>query len=1117
MASDRAPVLGREGIEAIAAAATSLWERLEDEALRATDGCHDHIVESRVNRWSEVVAPANPDGLRQRLQWDALDLVAARPALAPARWPSGRDLPGWSYTLALIVAATAGTPGGAGEVDPPIGIEPPGPPTDPAVPLPYEEVWLPALAVARRLLWERLGDGLRAGRPAPPVTLASTATRDLERRLLEILVELGGPTLAEEFGRARPGGEVLRAWFLADVPGPRGRSAYLNFVRQITADGLVGLWRRYPVLARLVASSVDAWVRRTEELLVRLATEFESLGDVLGQEPRPGTARVVRALPDLSDPHEGGRTVVALVFEDGRRLVYKPKGLEMEVSFNRLLEWCNQRDGALPFRVVQVRDRRSYGWVEYVEARPCESDAEAARFYRRAGGLVCLLHVLRAIDCHRENLVASGEHPVLVDAEALFQHEASLVVDRAVPEFEAAAIREFEDTVLRTGLLPRWFVSSEGDALDLSALGGWGLDQPSASLQQWVHVNTDDMRLLNRPLAMSPAGNEPFALGEVERAHDHVGSVIEGFQRTYRMLVRERESLRSDRVLSEFRGRRSRFIVRPTWIYWAIRRWALSPEFLRDGVDYSIELDVLSRAFLTVSERPAAWPVLSAEIKAMEELDIPYFTAWCDDSCLSGTGLARPVEGYLREPSFRQAADRLDRLDEDDLCRQSLVIRGAFAARAAGAHGPTIPREGLAVARPVAPGTPAPLTGAELLAEAQTLARVIEQAALFEADGRVAWMGIAPLRNNARYQLYPMGASLYDGCSGVALFLTALDHVTGQSHFRHLALRAVAPLRGWIRGPGASGTRFARQIGLGGGLGLGSVVYALLAMHRFTHDPGLLDDARAAALLISDELVAADHVLDVMGGAAGAILGLLPLLDVTGDPAVRDRALACGLHLLNRSERQAGGAWAWRTVARAPLTGLSHGAAGIAYALLRLWAATGDDRFRAAAVGALTYERTRFRPEAGNWPDLRDEAADAGEDRFGFGWCHGAPGIALARLGALPIFDDGIVRHEIRVGLETTACYPSDGVDHLCCGNMGRIEVQLVAGGRMGAETWATEAQRASAWVVRRAAESGGYRLFPLIRTNFPYPGLFGGLAGIGYQLLRLARPGPLPCVLLWE
>jgi lantibiotic modifying enzyme len=39
------------------------------------------------------------------------------------------------------------------------------------------------------------------------------------------------------------------------------------------------------------------------------------------------------------------------------------------------------------------------------------------------------------------------------------------------------------------------------------------------------------------------------------------------------------------------------------------------------------------------------------------------------------------------------------------------------------------------------------------------------------------------------------------------------------------------------------------------------------------------------------------------------------------------------------------------------LTGFSHGAAGMAWALLPLAALTGDERFRTAALAALDYER----------------------------------------------------------------------------------------------------------------------------------------------------------------
>ena len=51
-------------------------------------------------------------------------------------------------------------------------------------------------------------------------------------------------------------------------------------------------------------------------------------------------------------------------------------------------------------------------------------------------------------------------------------------------------------------------------------------------------------------------------------------------------------------------------------------------------------------------------------------------------------------------------------------------------------------------------------------------------------------------------------------------------------------------------------------------------------------------------------------------------------------------------------------------------TGFAHGAAGIAWALVELWHATGEQRFRAAAWRLLDFERACFDPVRANWRDF---------------------------------------------------------------------------------------------------------------------------------------------------
>ncbi len=168
-----------------------------------------------------------------------------------------------------------------------------------------------------------------------------------------------------------------------------------------------------------------------------------------------------------------------------------------------------------------------------------------------------------------------------------------------------------------------------------------------------------------------------------------------------------------------------------------------------------------------------------------------------------------------------------------------------------------------------------------------------------------------------------------------------------------------------------------------------------------------------------------------------------------------------------------------------------------------------------AAAGR--FERSLYDPANGNWPVV---VADEDGERRGFmlAWCNGAPGIALARL-ALPdeLLDAGM-REDAARAVETTRRAGLLPLDHLCCGNAGLVETLLFAGERLGEPDLVTRAHERAAAMVRRADLAGGFRFrVSEAESSCFQPGLFRGLAGIGYQLLRLARPGAFPSVLVFE
>jgi lantibiotic modifying enzyme len=199
---------------------------------------------------------------------------------------------------------------------------------------------------------------------------------------------------------------------------------------------------------------------------------------------------------------------------------------------------------------------------------------------------------------------------------------------------------------------------------------------------------------------------------------------------------------------------------------------------------------------------------------------------------------------------------------------------------------------------------------------------------------------------------------------------------------------------------------------------------------------------------------------------------------------------------------------------------MSHGAAGFAYALAVLAAASGREQFADAAAECIAFEDQTYDPARHNWPDLRV----AGQPAWPCQWCHGSPGIGLARLatarrvGANAVLGaklgGTLVATDIDNAVESVKLAWPGQLDTLCCGALGAIEFLCEAADRADAGAISELAARRLAAVLASAATNGDYR-WNSGKRQFNL-GLFRGLAGVGYTLLRRIDRS-LPNVLVWE
>lgn len=922
--------------------------------------------------------------------------------------------------------------------------------------------------------------GRYAALPFDPETIEDIFLMNLPEPLLMRL----GRTMALELNVAR-----LQGMLEGETPAER----FASFVDGLRSpERSAEILAEYPVLARQLWLCIMRWADVSLEFLGRLCADWEKIRDVFRLTEDPGPLALL--LGGAGDTHRGGRSVMVAEFDSGYRIVYKPKSLSIDAHFQDLLEQVNEWGCTPPLLTMSILDRGDYGWVEYVAQSECSSTAEIERFYQRHGAYLALLYALNSTDFHLENIIAAGEHPMLIDLETLFN---SLADAFDVTVADAAAQKAMSESVMQVGMLPvRIWSGEDYDGIDISGLGGSPGQLSPDRIPEPTDAGTDAMHFVRRRFELPGDANRPSLDGQETSAVDHVDSIVSGFVGMYRLLqAHKRDLLADDGPLARFAEDEIRILLRPTRTYAQLLFESFHPDLLRDAIDRDLFLD---RLWIAAPGRPYLAAVIGVERDDILLGDIPLFTSKPSTRDLYGAQ-GQVIGGVLSDTGMAIVRRRVQALSEQDMRRQSWIIRASLGTLAPGIDRP--------------PATTHQLddnSGGELrhrlLDAARGIADHLAASAIYGEED-AAWIGLEPM-GEQYWSITPLGNDLYSGTPGIALYMAYAGRVLGEERYTELARRAWRTV--WLHAellrPGLPE--------IGAFEGWGGVLYTLTHLAALWDDETVRDQAAQVVETLAG-FIERNDTYDVVRGSAGAIAALLAYHRRYPSEAAVAAAIACGEQLVASALPMASGAgWRIRRHGETPLAGFSAGAAGISWALLELWAETGNETYRDAARQAIAYERSLFISETGNWPDLRasgDDESSAGSGRNVTAWCHGASGIGLARLCSLDRLEDPALITEIQTALDTTL---KDGFGHthaLCHGDMGALDLLLEASRVLDESRWRDAANRLAGEVLSSIERTGWQCGGP---SGVEMPGLMLGLAGIGYGMLRLAEPAHVPCVL---
>jgi type 2 lantibiotic biosynthesis protein LanM len=930
-------------------------------------------------------------------------------------------------------------------------------PTDERIPVDWRESlarpWHPLIRTVLVPTIERLAPLVATARiDLPAVTVGVVG--DLRRRLTRLAVR----TLVRQLHACRDSGQLV---------GENSQQRFADFVRQLCEpERLAVVFATYPVLARRLAQTTVHEADAIAEILTRFAADREHIVGAILAGADPGPLREI--VPSGGECHQNGRLVRMLRFADGRRVVYKPRGIEAQHHLANLMARLNAAIPELASRTPAIVARPGYGWMEFIAHSPARDGDGVTLFYQRLGALLALCHVVHATDMHCENLVACGDQPVVVDAETLFHPVLPSPRRAADPAARALAV-----SVARTGLLPSFELIGDGPA-DISGFGG-DVTTASRTVVDWEAPGTDQMRLMLRPARLTNARNRPWVTGETFAPDEYRDAILYGLGRAYRAISRDRSGLTA--LMAASGTMDVRVVLRPSRGYQTLLDRMNDPEMLRDALECDQLFDVL---WTEAADDRLRWMVAKHEATELWSGDVPLFHCRPDARDVStGTG-AKLVE-VLETPPLSRAVETVAALDEADRRNQEWIAAATLATRVA-VSDPHGGRGGLTL-------TSVAAHPERLLAAACAIADQLVALAVTDGE-RFNWLGLE-LVDDRQWLVMPMGAGLANGYLGVALFLAQLSRVTGIRRHADVARRAT---RSYRRFHDAVSTHpsMAIAVGCGGLYGLGGIAYALARLAVLLADEEIATQAAQTVELAA----AAAELTDEPGwanGLAGCLAAMMAAHADLNIAAAAELAVFCADRLVDLTEPVLD---RFSTSGARHRIGFADGTAGMSYGLAR--AALAQPRYLASAHALLEHGRSILPL------DVRDGTKP--------GWCSGLAGRLVAEAAA-----GRVIEEDADPAVRDLAQAPLVADLSLCHGELGIVE-SLTALRRSEPTTqcgFLGDAIRRHAGLVLNAIRQHG----PICGTPdaVPTPGLLNGLAGIGYGLLRLASTAQVPSVLLLE
>lgn len=853
------------------------------------------------------------------------------------------------------------------------------------------------------------------------------------------------------------------------LKGKDAKEEYDYFCKNIVGseEFVVRIFEEYPVLKRCMEEQIKKTIQYYAEVIENFQMDQEKINSTFCTKKK--THRIVRISESGADMHQGGKQVLKIRFDNGLEIFYKPRSMENEIQYEKLLQWLMKSVGIKQY-TYPILSYQSHSWCGIVKYAECVSQEQLGNYYRRMGIHLFLAYILGTKDLHYENVIAAGEYPVLVDLEALIHMQNNQERKRVDEEIRY----KVSQSVLLTGLLPFYMWNQDGKGVNIGAIsGGEGQTYPF-KLPMVVAGGTSEMHIEYKHPVSRKSQNQAKMKGSFIEPSLFKNEMLEGFRKAYEKVMERKVEFKT--LLDKLNGVRSRIILADTQIYSMLLSASYHPSLLQDGEEREKILHTLWEGRDEKDKN-----IVECEIRSLLHGDIPYFYVKENDRGIYSGGV-RIARDYFVCTVKEIVEQRMARLCKDDMEKQCEYIQISLEMSE---------KEKAACMNKVyyvKDEKTAQIKAEEEGESIQSLTeRLLKNAVWNTKKTEVSWEVIKfSGTNTSTWDIRPMNFYLYDGLAGMLLLFYGLMQKGDRTEIKDI----YAALKNQLFSYTEKSLSSIENVHLrytGSYEGEGSIVFVYLILYRWSNECEYLKQAQNHANVVI-KLLEEDDRYDLLSGNAGAAKVLLMLYETLHEKKYLEAA-EYAVELLNKSAMQMNIGIGWKIEKElAPMAGMAHGNSGIMLPIATLWKITGKEKYGRMLKEIWLYEEALYDKESNNWLDIRQKKA--GKDEIGaVAWCHGVGGILLSRIKCYQQIKD-LMDEEWKRKFEKDIERAFDKLEHfwrrdswcLCHGNGGNL--------------WILD-------VVGKKLQSEEREVVTLLPQEIANPGVMNGYGGILYWKLK--------------